>query len=713
VSEKNTLKKLGSIFILLLLVAAGLAGYFFLDFGEDEKKEVYHGQELLDIYSLFIQEPENEEEMLLASILISSLTITNDTYHPTFILENGKLDSHELHTIANSANRFSAKYLFSKNDISEEIKKQLADVGVEAEVIYIPFNTESVNWLLKNFSRYEPKTQFKGEITVSSYKESLWVSGLAALENKIVTVGKQTYFSQEEVWKELYLKGVEPSYVVVTNPEDYKGSDVFYTLFTPENSETLNVSYHIPKLSIVSPALAAYYKAYVVTDIPPLKEIYIPDEYVSFFPEHDPANRNLNDPANDMYRNNVIGYGYYEKLKYIEKTYGHISYIALVGSAEAVPQFELYDFSESEPDYTSSDVVYGFLNEDDLYTMTAAVGRIVNYNVQGASNMIARTLGYDYLNPYVDASGLTGYQNDVNWKKHTSSWNGFEVADLRGQNTPGLYFWEDSHDEGYEGSYWTTAGPGVGYTQTLGANGNPDIDEELSVSGLVAYRGHGSWHGSFYQWGYYPLALVGMGDDGYGHLEGEHCRELYLPPQTAILVSCENAKIHGTNFGGTPIEMDKVWATNYLYAGAIGLCAATEVSYSNIGQDFTSGTGAVTGDYQWDINDLWYAGFWDNTLNGRYEEGQHYEEETSGAEAVRLTENRYIDNLRETFDGKTCTPFFAPPEGMIHPQRGPVYGDEGGMHWKEVSMFTYYGDPAFHFYRVPGFEGENLVNRWH
>jgi len=413
-----------------------------------------------------------------------------------------------------------------------------------------------------------------------------------------------------------------------------------------------------------------------------------------------------------MYRNNVMGYGYYEQLKYINAVYGEITYIALVGSAEALPQFELYDLSGSEPDYTSSDVVYGFLDENDLYTMTAATGRIVNYNVQGASNMIARTLGYDYLEPYIDSSNLGTYQSDVNWKEHSSSWNGFEVADARGQNTPGMYFVEDSYDEGYESSYWSTLGPGAG-ASTSGFSGDPDIDEELSVSGLVAYRGHGSWHGSFYQWGYYVAVGVGMGDDGYAYIEGENCRELYFPPQSAVLVSCENAKIHGTNYGGSSIDMDRLWATNYLYAGAIGLCAATEVSYSNIGQDATSGSGAATQDYNWDINDLWYAGFWDNTLNGKYDNWEHEEEETTGGQAVQFTENRYIDNLRENFDGKTCTPFYEPPEGMYHPERGPVYGDEGGMHWKEVSMFTYYGDPAFNYHRLPGYEGENLVNRWH
>ncbi len=709
--ENESTRKAFIFLVTGIFIATAFAGC--LESDDENDVPNYAGQPLVESYMFFIQEPENEHEMMLAAAVTGTLTIPDGEYHQMFVLEDGQLDDHQLRTIQDSSNRESPKYLFAKEDLGESLIAQLEGIGVESDVLYFPLTTEGVNTALGQFSAYEEDVQFQGEISVASYAEALWVAPLAAHENKIISIGSQSYQDQEQVWQALSSQGVDPGYVVVVNPEDWKGADTFYSVFTPNGGETQQVSYHVASLSMVAPALAAYYQGYVITDTPALEDIWIPDEYAPFFMGHDPANRDLNDPLNDMYRQNVKGYGYYDLLKYINGIYGEISYVTLVGSPEAVPQFELFDFSGSEPDYTSSDNIYGFLDPADLYTMTAAVGRIINYNVQGGSNMIARTLGYDYLNPYVNSNNLATYQTDVNWQEHTSSWNGFEVADLRGQNTPGMYFYEDSYDEGYESSYWSTLGPGGGFSLSSGASMDPTIDEELSVSGLVAYRGHGSWHGSFYQWGYYPAALIGMGDDNLGHVEGEACRDIFLPPQSSVLVSCENSKIHGTSYGGDPIDLDRVWASNYLYAGAIGLCAATEVSYSNIGQDGSSGTGIVSQDYNWDINDLWYAGFWDNTMDGKYAEGQHDEEETPGGVAVQLTENRYIDQLRENFDGKTCSPFYAPPENMIHPQRGPAYGDEGGMHWKEVSMFTYYGDPAFSYYKVPGFEGENLVNRWH
>jgi len=204
---------------------------------------------------------------------------------------------------------------------------------------------------------------------------------------------------------------------------------------------------------------------------------------------------------------------------------------------------------------------------------------------------------------------------------------------------------------------------------------------------------------------------IGVGDQLANHVEGEELRGVYLPPQVSTLVSCENSKIHGTNYRAIPIKRDEAWAPNYMYAGALGLCAATEVSYSNIGQDLQSLPGQGTGDSNWDINDLWYAAFWDGILDGSFENGQHNGPEVSGAESVRNGENRYIEQLKDNFDGKYCTPFLAPPPGMIHPQRGELYGDESGMHWKEVSMFAYLGEPKF---QIPVFTpGVGDVDPWH
>ena len=712
-------KKFFAIIVVGLIIVGSVIVYIYSDeFGlsDDEKynpsirlPEDMNGK---PGYIVLTDEPQNEKDMAFIASLSSIIVHggeENNLYHPFFILEDGALDEHQLWTLNKMSVLDNSEILLFTNN-ENTISKVKEQVG---EVIEYPAN----NKIVSKFYGFDDM------ITVGSYKEALWVSSLANIENKVIRIGDSTYKTQEKVWEKIS-KYKSADYIVAANPNDFLGPDVYYSVITPKHVsegkvETLNVSYHIPSLSAVAAELAAYHRAYVVTDIPNIEEITIPVEFLPMFNYPDDLDKNtIDDLTNDTYKNNLISWGYLEKFREVFNDYGQgeTKHLALVGSAEAVPQFELYDFTGFEPDSVCSDVVYGFLNEDDLYYMTTAVGRIVNYNVQGASNMIVRTLGYDYIDKMVEADRYTG---DVNWEMHASSWNGYEVADQRLQNTPGIYFVGDTTDEGYESSYWSTLGAGGGYSSDGGATADLEIQNELAVSGLVAYRGHGSWHGCFYQWGRFVENYFGIGTDTTGHLEGEYMREVFLPPQVAELVSCENAKIHGLNYKGTPINMDEDWAVNHLYAGAVGLGAATEVSYSNIGQDCYSTTGQATGDNKWDINDLWYAAFWDGILDGAWDEetGNHYDLEVSGGEALRLAENRYIENLKKNFDGKTCSPFIKPEEMIYSDESNPIrpttYGDEGPMHWKEVSMFAYYGDPAFKIPIFSGAEGEGEYDPWH
>ena len=702
--------KLVAVVVVALFILASLS-LVALDWSDDDEKSAKAGENpLADNYMVFVDAPTTDEEMALIYAL-SCLSVRGEEYFPLYIIGEMGLDDHQLWTIQHSVNSDAGKYLFT-NGAQVTVEQQLRGIGAEGEIIKYNFTRNDVNTALRGFLVNEGPYQFEGEIKVASHHEALWVSPLAAHRNFIITIGNDvTYSSQEKVWSALAKEGIDASYVLAANPDDYLGDDVFFSVFNGEKN-----SYHYPSMSAVAAEIAAYRKAYVVTTIPDPEDISIPEEYTALFPEGNPANRNLDDEINDMYLNNVKAYGYYEEFKYLNTQYGPTEYICLVGDAEALPQFECFDYSESEgmygdppvPEYTSSDTAFGFLDPERLDYMTAAVGRIINFDVQGASNLIARTFGYDYIVKEIEAGG---YQDNVNWEQHSSSWNGYEVADQRLQNTPAIYFCEDSTDEGYDTSYWSTTGAGGGYSSDGGVTGNVGFIPELEASGLVAYRGHGSWHGCFYTWGRWVEKNIGVGDQMANHVEGEELRGVYLPPQVGCLVSCENAKIHGTNYRATPIKRDEAWAANYMYAGALGLCAATEVSYSNLGQDLWAIPGQGTGDSRWDINDLWYAAFWDGIFDGAFEDGQHTGPEVSGAESVRNGENRYIQQLKDNFGGKYCTPFLAPPTGMVHPERGPVYGDEGGMHWKEVSMFTYIGEPMF---QVPVFvPGVGDVDPWH
>lgn len=663
-------------------------------------------------YIVLTDEPQNEEDMAFIATLSSIIVHggdNNSLYHPFFILEDGALDEHQLWTLNHMSALNDTKILLFTNNENTKLKisEQLGDVE----------SYPADNKIVSKFYG------FKDVIEVGSYKEALWTAPLANIQNKVLRIGKSTFDSQEVVWEKLS-RYKSADYIVAVNPNDYLGEEVFYSVITPKHVsegevETMNISYHIPFLSAVAGELAAYYQAYVVTDILNIEDITISKEYLPMFNYPDNLEKNtIDDSTNDTYKNNLIAWGYLEKFREIFKNYGDSATqnIAIVGSAEAVPQFELFDFTGFEPDSVCSDVVYGFLNENDLYYMTTAVGRIVNYNVQGASNMITRTLGYDYIDKMVETERYVG---DVNWEEHASSWNGYEVADQRLQNTPGVYFAGDATDENYDASYWSTLGAGAGYSMDGGGTVDFEIHHELAVSGLVAYRGHGSWHGCFYQWGRFVERYFGIGTDTTGHLEGEYMRNVFLPPQVAELVSCENAKIHGLNYRGTPINMDEDWAVNHLYSGAVGLGAATEVSYSNLGQDCYSIPGQGTGDSKWDINDLWYAAFWDGILDGAWDEKtkKHFDLEVSGAEALRLAENRYIENLRNNFGGETCSPFIKPNEMTYEDNSNPLRSesgeDEGPMHWKEVSMFAYYGDPSFKIPIFSGAEGVGEYDPWH
>jgi hypothetical protein len=162
-----------------------------------------------------------------------------------------------------------------------------------------------------------------------------------------------------------------------------------------------------------------------------------------------------------------------------------------------------------------------------------------------------------------------------------------------------------------------------------------------------------------------------------------------------MFVSCMNGKIHGGGWNTRPesVEMDKLFCLNYMYAGAVAYSAATEVSFSNVGQDSSAITGEATGNHEWDLNDAWYAFFWDGILN-------HEEEYGTLGHAVRWAENRYMNNPNHA---KQYSPFEGDPANF--------QDDYDGAHWKEVAMFVAYGDPTFMPYNVN--MGAGSYDPWH
>jgi hypothetical protein len=652
-------KKAFALLVTSVIVIAALA-YLFR--GEEARPEHEPTIDLPGQYMVLVDEPETEEDMTFIAAL-SSLVI-RENYNPMFILQDGSLDQYQLWTIEHMSIKDVPKLLFTNSEeVISSVQSQVENVEVY----------EKSNDILKDFKGFD------GTISVGSYREALWVAPLANLENKMITIGKSTFKYQEDVWGEMASKGVDANYVIVVNPEDYR-SDIFSTSgFTykqdgnPAPPTPYNASFHIPKLSAVAAELAAYHQAYVLTDVEPSTE------------EIGYMDVELNSKA----------IGTLLKIREINDEFGPIEYICMVGSAEAVPQFQLPDETgaegEAEGDaLVNSDCLYGFL-DDEIYVMDAAVGRIVNYNVQGASNQISRTFGYDYIIDETEVSySITGTQT-VNWRNQASIWNGYEVADMRLQMTPGLYATDDFEDEGFTAEYMrTTSNEGV-WGSVQDPISSPETIKETEIkpimesSSLVAYRGHGSWHATFYTW----EPEDETDPEGKTRLEGNDDShpdcvvDYFLPPQVTVSVCCENGKIQGSHWYGGVMDMNMVFPTNYFYAGGVGLIAATEVSYSNLGQDIYVLIGLISGNPEWDLNNAWYAFTLDGILN-------HEDDYGTIGKAHQWAENRYIK-----YHDNTISPF-----------------DPGrDAHWKELAMYVCYGDPAFQPYQSS--PGANNVDPWH
>ncbi|MDG6220865.1 MAG: C25 family cysteine peptidase [Candidatus Thermoplasmatota archaeon] len=653
----KTVPKIGAILIVLMLLSLGL--YLLLQGEDGDNNLIIADVNVPADYVIFIDEPTNEYEMLLAAG--ASMLAYRDLYRPLFFLEGEDINWHQMCTLQNMTVKGNTPLYFTfKNDL-EAAPPRIASFG-PPQIIHL--SKETLMGL----------TGFEGQITVSSYEEALWAAPVAHAQGKKIVPGARTFTNQEQAWEALLDMEIGPNYVIATNPEDYR-TDIFWTnglMMKDNNGDPLpqplpyNATFHIPRLSLMTIQLACAHNGWVMTQITPSTEWLV-------------------DIDSDI---NGIAIGYYNGLKYIQDNYGPIEYVCLVGSGEAVPQFEL-EMSGEGDGMVSADVIYGFLT-DDQYYMSAAVGRIVNRNLAGASNQISRTLGYDYYVETVTAEYTTGTQT-VNWRSHASVWNGFEVADQRRQMNAGRYATIDLEEEGYTYDYLQTSGTSAPLSQN---RLQEDWKPVMEASGLVTYRGHGSWHATFYV--YKPETpsdpmsrsrLEGNDLERYAQYENSPSVVMYnLPPQVGILISCENAKISGCHYWGQPVDMDMLWATNYLYSGAVGLIAATEVSYSNIGQDIWNKGVLITDNGNWDMNNCWYAFPLDALIN-------HEEKHGTIGKAHQWAENRYIHNPNK--------------DTMLSPFEAGL----GSADWKEITMFVCYGDPAFRPYSPS--PGDGGFDPWH
>ncbi|MEM3342137.1 MAG: PKD domain-containing protein, partial [Thermoplasmata archaeon] len=514
--------------------------------------------ELAQDYILLVESPKSTDEFRLAACVISSL-VNHSGIHPVFIVNSSGLDPHSLSTLNNLTVKNYVKYYFGKsNETINNLTVQLEDNAA---------NIVQVNDTLYFLTHLDG---FSGTITVSSYEEALWASSLSPLENKVIVPGSRTYSSQEAVHARLAQLGVPLNYIIAANPLDMNS-------YGP---------CHVPSLSLTTAIFAPLRRAFVVTSW--TNSTTNPTHFNNF-------NTTLNARAS----------GLLFKLRNMASSRVP-EYLLLIGSHDAVPQFQ-FTFSDEGDGYVSSDSMYGFLSPYNDTRMSTAVGRIVNLNLAGAVNMATRTACYHLYSPVVSVEFRFGTR-DVLWQEMGSSINGAQITHQRDQATPGYFFCEDLRDEGFNYSYYgpsSLALSNIGIAMSL----ETSVEPLMESSAFIAYRGHGTGDSS-------AISIRSMNAAGVeGNLTSSLASRLYLPPQIALMASCENGKIYGLDYFGRSFNASDFFSLNYIYAGAVGYIGATEVSYSYPHQDALAIAGRVSGNHHWGKNNAIYAFFWDSLFN--------------------------------------------------------------------------------------------------
>lgn len=650
--SKPAIIRIGAVVIVLLLMVGGLA--LFLSRGQEQPQKVYDPDiELPQDFLFIVDNPSSEEDMLSIAAL-STAQFMGGEYHPLVVCDpEGGLSRQLLYTLENLETD-RQKYLFTNKDTSlTHINTQLGDIGLE------PIAEENVFPLTSDVSsRF---VGFDDVITVGSYEEALWAVTYAKINNLGIIKGEPTFMLQEEAWAMLSSQEVPSDYIIVTNPRDLNLESVQKS----PDYDTYDDPFFTPAMSLMTAQMSAYHDAYVITNSTPVANV---DWELDM--ELSPNRRAI---------------GFYNEVKKVSTDFGIPEYVAITGSAPAVPQF-LVRSSGTEGDIVNSDIIYGFIDNDHTQ-MDAAVGRVIQYDVSLASNQLLKTYLIDDFTTTitVDYRDVAGGTHEKDWRNHGASFSGYDITYKRMQATPARWICTDFEDLGWTYDYVGPFNTGNKFFDGVINSMENDISEICEGTGYVAYRGHGSDTGSLY-----GIRVQGPNGDEHA-LRYTDCQTMDVPPQIAFFVSCLNGKIYGHGPGTDPasdVQFDKLFTLNYLAAGPAVLIGATEVSFSNIGQDLTSIPAEYLpfiDDHQWDHNDAWYAFVWDGIIN-------HPDEHGTAGKAVQWSENRYMQY---------------PPNNQPAP-----FTPDGEVDWYEVTFFAVYGDPAFRPAIDPS-GGQGDYDPWH
>ena len=174
--QSNQKKIVAASIVGLLVVGAVISGVFYFANGNEEKFKYNPTVALPTDYMIFVEQPVNEKQMAfvaaLSSLAVHVVSPGAPQYHAMFILKDGKLSEHQLATIETLSNKDAPKLVFAPNGIAPEGLS--AQIPIDEKLV---FDTKG-----KSIARFFSYTDF---ISVGSYREALWVSPLANLENKV------------------------------------------------------------------------------------------------------------------------------------------------------------------------------------------------------------------------------------------------------------------------------------------------------------------------------------------------------------------------------------------------------------------------------------------------------------------------------------------------------------------------------------------------
>ncbi|MCK5772760.1 MAG: hypothetical protein KAH57_03140, partial [Thermoplasmata archaeon] len=383
--------KIAAIAVVLMLGMVG-ALVFLLTRPEPRVEDEYSPTTELPLdYIIIADYPQNEEELLAIATLSPLVQKGKEApYHALMVMApEGGLSSQELYTLSHLRTDRD-KLLFSNDGSSmETINSQLSAASLTpiAEENMFPMTSE----ICATFEGFD------GIMTVASYEEALWATTAACSQNLAMVKGKPSFLSQDEAWEANKALGIPSNYILATNPHDHSLETL--KAGTPDYDE-YDDPWFCPDLSLMTGQMSSHHNAYVITSAPPSPE----------------ADWEINMELSQNRR----AVGYYNMIRHVASGYGTPEYVAIVGSASAVPQF-LMSLS-GEGDMVNSDIFYGFL-DDDRHTMDAGLGRIIQFEVSLASNQLAKTYMFDDFVDlvHVDYRDVAGGPQEKDWRTHGAS----------------------------------------------------------------------------------------------------------------------------------------------------------------------------------------------------------------------------------------------------------------------------------------------------